>query len=70
MNSPSHILSPLKWTKTLTQSSSDDFIYEAAILIVDGLLRQMQDISLWDKGDNKIQNKYSPLSPLLLVTGH
>jgi hypothetical protein len=33
INSLAHILSPLKWTKTFIQSSKDDFVYEAAILI-------------------------------------
>jgi hypothetical protein len=30
----------------LLQSSSDDFLYEAAISIADGLLGKMQDLSL------------------------
>ncbi len=46
INSLSHSESPLKWTKTLSQSSLDDFSYETVVLTTGGLLKGVEDLGI------------------------
>jgi hypothetical protein len=45
----------LKWTKTLVESSLDDFDYETVVSTTGGLLLLVQDVNLPDMRDTDIE---------------